>query len=170
MREARLCLAACRFGARPRIGALFAVVSRLGDGVFWYGLMLALALTGGTHGRIAALHMLLTGLVAWALYRLIKRSTRRKRPFQACPGVVARVPALDEFSFPSGHTLHAVSFSLIAVAYFSWMTWPLLLFTVLVAMSRVILGLHYPSDVLVATGLGALLAEGSLWLVPAGYA
>ncbi len=149
---------------------MFAVVSRLGDGVFWYGLMLALALTGGTRGQVAALHMLLTGLVAWALYRLIKRGTRRKRPFQACPGVVARVPALDEFSFPSGHTLHAVSFSLVAIGYFSWMTWPLLLFTVLVAMSRVILGLHYPSDVLVATGLGALLAEGSLWLVPAGYA
>ena len=83
--------------------------------------------------------------------------------------MVARVPALDEFSFPSGHTLHAVSFSLIAIAYYSWMLWPLLLFTVLVAMSRVILGLHYPSDVLVATGLGVLLAEVSLWLAPGGY-
>ena len=35
-----------------------------------------------------------------------------------------------------------------------------------VAASRVILGLHYPSDVLAATGLGAGLAAVSLWLVP----
>ena len=51
-----------------------------------------------------------TGIVAWLLYRTLKRRTRRPRPFRVHREVIARAPPLDEFSFPSGHTLHAVSF------------------------------------------------------------
>jgi undecaprenyl-diphosphatase len=70
-------------------------------------------------------------------------------------------PALDRFSFPSGHTMHAVAFSLIAATTFPELAWPLWSFTVLVALSRPMLGLHYPSDVLA----GALLGTGVVQLV-----
>jgi len=162
--DRRLCVAANRWGARRAVAAFFGTVSRLGDGMFWYALMAVLAIFGGTRGALAALQMLLTGAVALALYRRLKRWTRRPRPFRACDGVIARVPPLDEFSFPSGHTLHAVSFTIVALAWFPALAPLLLPFTALVAASRVVLGLHYPSDVLAAMGLGAVLGTTSLWI------
>ena len=163
--EARLCLRANRWGARRAIARFFGAISRLGDGVFWYALMLAIALFGGTQGRIAALQMALTGLVAAGMYRGLKRWTRRPRPFRAHEDIVAHVLPLDEFSFPSGHTLHAVTFTVVALAYFPLLAPLLIPFTLLVAASRVVLGLHYPSDVLAATLIGSALAGSSLWLV-----
>ena len=106
-----------------------------------------------------------TGLVALALYRLLKHWTRRPRPFRACPGVIAHVPPLDEFSFPSGHTLQAIGFTIVALAWYPALTVLLVPFTALIAASRVILGLHYPSDVLAAIGIGGALGGASLWLV-----
>jgi undecaprenyl-diphosphatase len=164
--ERRLCLAMNRWGARRALIRLFRLVSRLGDGVFWYALMLMLALFAGRRGLQAALHMACVGIVAALLYRTLKRWTRRPRPFRAHADITPYIAPLDEFSFPSGHTLHAVSFTLIALAYFPWLAPLLLPFTLLVAMSRVVLGLHYPSDVLAATVIGCALAGSSLWLVP----
>jgi undecaprenyl-diphosphatase len=80
---------------------------------------------------------------------------------------VPYIAPLDEFSFPSGHTLHAVSFTLVALAYFPVLAPVLVPFTVLVALSRVVLGLHYPSDVLAATVIGCGLAGLSIWIAPA---
>ena len=162
--EARLCLHCNRWLARRALARFFGAISRLGDGVFWYALMLAIAMLGGSRGRIAALHMALTGLVAAALYRLLKRWTRRPRPFRAHSEIIAHVPPLDEFSFPSGHTLHAVCFTIIALAYFPLLAPLLIPFALLVAASRVVLGLHYPSDVLAATVIGCALAGTSLWI------
>jgi undecaprenyl-diphosphatase len=163
--ERRLCLAMNRWGARRALIRLFRVVSRLGDGVFWYALMLMLALFAGRRGLQAALHMACVGIVAALLYRTLKRWTRRPRPFRAHADITPYIAPLDEFSFPSGHTLHAVCFTLIALAYFPWLAPLLLPFTLLVAMSRVVLGLHYPSDVLAATVIGCALAGSSLSLV-----
>ncbi|MEW5303577.1 MAG: hypothetical protein WDW36_006256 [Sanguina aurantia] len=128
--------------------------------------MAMLALIGGQHGRLAALQMALTGLAALMLYRQLKRWTRRPRPYRVCAGVIAHVPPLDEFSFPSGHTLQAVSFSIVALHWFPSLSPLLLSFTVLVAASRVILGLHYPSDVLAAIAIGTGLGTASLYLTP----
>jgi undecaprenyl-diphosphatase len=163
--DRRMCVAANRWGARRAVGLFFAAISRLGDGVFWYALMLALVLFDGRHGLAAAAHMTATGLVALLLYRLLKRWTRRPRPYRACPGVIAHVPPLDVFSFPSGHTLQAVSFTLVALSWYPLLAPLLLGFTSLVALSRVILGLHYPSDVLAAIAIGSGLGALSLWLV-----
>ena len=162
--DRRLCRAGSRWAARRGVQQLFGAVSRLGDGWLWYGLMATLAVCAGRAGLHAALHMAGTGLVAWLLYRSLKRRTRRPRPFQVHRGVVARAAALDEYSFPSGHTLHAFSFSIVAVAWFPALALPLAAFTLLVAMSRVVLGLHYPTDVMAGAVLGVALGAGSLWI------
>lgn len=162
--DRRVCVAANRWGTRRAVGACFGAISRLGDGIFWYTLMLALVALDGWRGLQAAVHMAATGLVALLLYRVLKRYTHRPRPFLACPGVIAHVPPLDEFSFPSGHTLQAVSFTIVALAWYPLLAPLLVTFTTLVAASRVILGLHYPSDVLAAIGIGGALGTLSLWL------
>jgi undecaprenyl-diphosphatase len=161
--EWRWCLRWNRWAAERALVGFFGIVSRLGDGVAWYTLMTALALCGA-RGRMAALHMALTGLAAATLYRVLKRWTRRPRPFRTHRQIVAHIAPLDEFSFPSGHTLHAVSFTIIALAYFPLLAPLLVPFAALVAVSRIVLGLHYPSDVLAAIVVGCGLASLSLWI------
>lgn len=95
----------------------------LGDGVFWYLLTLALLLNNPEAALAAVLHMLIVGLICTALYKLIKGKTLRPRPFNVYPGIICASRPLDQFSFPSGHTLHAVAFSIIAVAYFPGLIW-----------------------------------------------
>lgn len=160
------CLRANRWGERGRSRCYFARVSRLGDGVFWYVLMGALIVVDGLDGLAASAHLAATGVIALTLYKLLKRWTRRPRPFASDRRIHAWVAPLDEFSFPSGHTLHAVAFSLVAMAHYPLLAWLLVPFTASVAASRVVLGLHYPSDVLAATVIGTTLAGISLWLVP----
>ena len=163
--EWRLCLACNRWVADRAIVHLFRGISRLGDGPIWYALMLGLAALGGDRGRMAALHMAAIGLIAATLYRCLKRWTRRPRPFRSHAGIVAHIAPLDEFSFPSGHTLHAVCFSIVATAWYPALLAALLPFTVLIALSRVVLGLHYPSDVIIAILIGTVIAGASIFLV-----
>ena len=165
-RESGWCLRANRACAQRHIRAYFSVVSRLGDGVFWYLLMAVLVLADGLQGVAASAHMAATGAVALLLYKGLKRWTRRPRPCASDGRIRAWVAPLDEFSFPSGHTLHAVSFTIVAIAHYPPLAWLLVPFAASVATSRVVLGLHYPSDVLAATVIGCGLASASLWLVP----
>ncbi len=142
----------------------FRIVSRLGDGVFWYALMLALLTTGGAAAFGPVGRMAGTGLVCTLIYKWLKSKTSRPRPFAVENAVRAGADPLDPFSFPSGHTLHAVAFSIVAIAFYPILAWLLVPFTLLVAASRVVLGLHYPSDVLAGAALGALIAQGALAL------
>jgi undecaprenyl-diphosphatase len=169
--ETRLCVAANRWGHRSAVRNYFAAASRLGDGVFWYVLMGAIVLVRGLQGHWldglgASAHMAATGVAALFLYRWLKHRTRRRRPFADDARIAALVPVLDEFSFPSGHTLHAVAFTLVALGHYPMLAWLLIPFSASVAASRVVLGVHYPSDVLAATAIGTLIASVSLWLVP----
>jgi undecaprenyl-diphosphatase len=143
----------------------FALISRLGNGVFWYSLMAVLPIVDGVDGLQAALHMLLTGGVALLLYKSLKGMTRRVRPCHYDIDISAGVPPLDRYSFPSGHTLHAVSFSTVALFYYPQLAWLLVPFTLLVAASRVVLGLHSPSDVMVASIIGVGLGYASIKVV-----
>lgn len=163
-REQAWCLRVNRWGARQAVRGYFRFVSRLGDGAFWYALMAMLSLFDGWRGLGAATHLAVTGAAATLLYRRLKRWTQRPRPFAADDRIRAWIAPLDEFSFPSGHTLHAVSFTWVALAYYPSLAALLLPFTLSVAISRVLLGMHYPSDVLAATLIGGALASLSLWL------
>lgn len=160
--ELKFCFLANRLGRRRLVLRTFAGVSRLGDGWFWYGLMAFLPLAYGYAGLRASAHLAVVALVSLALYRALKQATRRPRPCAANPRIHAWVAPLDEFSFPSGHTLHAVAFTWVAIAHFPELAVVLVPFAAMIAASRVVLGLHYPSDVLAAFGLGAALAELSL--------
>jgi len=108
--------------------------------------------------------MITAGRVGTFIYKWLKGAPERPRPYQACPSICCLTAPLDRFSFPSGHTLHAVVFSAVVTAYYpalGWLVWP---FTALVALSRLVLGLHCVSDVLVGALLGGTIAALSLAL------
>jgi undecaprenyl-diphosphatase len=159
--DERLCVRVNR-GARQRpVVLVLQAVSWLGNGLFWYALMLALLLADAHGAAMPVLHMAFVGAVCTCCYKMVKRSTVRSRPYQVNPLVSAGAAVLDRFSFPSGHTLHAIAFSLVACSYYPglWIVlWP---FALLTAVSRVALGLHYPSDVIAGGALGALIAGAS---------
>jgi undecaprenyl-diphosphatase len=160
--DMELCAFCNRQSRYLSIRSLFRLASRLGDGVFWYTLMAALLLNYRGEALTAVLHMLAVGLIGTVIYKLIKGKTLRPRPFNVYPAIVCVGKTLDQFSFPSGHTMHAVGFSIVAVSYFPALFWLVVPFAILVALSRPILGLHYPSDVLAGAALGAVIATTSL--------
>jgi undecaprenyl-diphosphatase len=159
--EQSLCLRANRGCHYPAVRRFFTVVSRLGDGVFWYLLMLAFAVSGEDGATVAA-QMAITGLVGLTLYRQLKHRLVRERPYISHAAIQLGTAPLDRYSFPSGHTLHAVAFTLIATAYVPELWLILGPFALLVAASRVVLGLHYPTDVAAGASIGAALAAACL--------
>ena len=156
--EGPVCAAFNRRGHRVAVKRLFQLVSRLGDGVIWYITMALMPIAFGEAGLQTALQMALLGILSLTVYKLLKNGTHRPRPFRHHGNVQPLMPALDEFSFPSGHTLHAVGFTLVIAGNFPALAVFYGGFTVLVAMSRLVLGLHYPSDVLAGAAIGSLLA------------
>ena len=61
---------------------LFRVISRLGDGIFWYVLMLFLLLSNEQGALIHVLQMIVAGLTGTTLYKWLKRKTSRPRPYE----------------------------------------------------------------------------------------
>jgi undecaprenyl-diphosphatase len=163
--EQRICAYANSACRRRTVRSVFRGVSRLGDGVFWYVLMASMPLFLGLdrleHGLWVSAQMLAAGAFGLALYKVLKKKLVRERPFIGLIGIECAMPPLDRYSFPSGHTLHAVLFTAIAIHHVPALAIILVPVALLVAASRVVLGLHYPTDVLAGAALGALVAAAS---------
>jgi undecaprenyl-diphosphatase len=158
----RRCNSACQFAG---LRVVFVLASRLGNGTFWYVLMAGIAVWGGDEALGAVVHMVAAGLACTVICKSLKHGTARARPYVAQTNITLFTAPLDKYSFPSGHTLHAVAFTLVAVGYYPALIWLLAPFCVLIAVSRVVLGLHYPSDVIAGAGLGATVAAVSRTLL-----
>lgn len=156
-----LCLAFNRASQFAWLRFVLAVASRLGNGIFWYALMGALLAWGGAGAYRAVMHMFAVGVVCTLVYKWLKHGTSRRRPYAAQPGITLCAVPLDRYSFPSGHTLHATALTLVVLGYYPGLFWLLVPFSVLVAVSRVVLGLHYPSDVLAGFAIGGIVALAS---------
>lgn len=160
--EGRLCLP-CNNIARVRpVKAYFSAVSRLGDGMIWYVMLAVLPIAFGKAAYIPVLQMSVTALAGVVFYKAIKGFVMRERPFASHANLSAVTAPLDRFSFPSGHTLQATMFLVLLMQYFPTIALLMLPFVISVAASRVILGLHYPSDVVIGTLLGWALAATSI--------
>jgi undecaprenyl-diphosphatase len=164
--ERSLCLQINRGCHRNAVRGFFVVASRLGDGYAWYALTAVLAFAGGETGAVLALKMAVTGALGAALYRLLKERLVRERPCVSHAGIRMGTAALDRYSFPSGHTLHAVSFAVLALSHDPALGALVLPLALAIAASRVVLGLHYPTDVAAGALIGAALAALTLGFWP----
>jgi len=142
----------------------FRFMSRLGDGVFWYTMLMGILLVQGEAAWWPVLHILATGFSGTIAYKWLKGKTLRPRPYQVLQDVWLTGKPLDYFSFPSGHTLHAVVFSCMTLAYYPTLAILVIPFTFMVGVSRVVLGLHYPSDVIAGAVIGCSMATVSVAL------
>jgi undecaprenyl-diphosphatase len=164
--EARLCVPCNGVARNPLVRRFFRVTSRLGDGMAWYAMLAVLPLVFGPAAVGPTLAMGVTALVCIAIYKILKQTLVRERPFASHFQVKPVTKPLDRYSFPSGHTMHAVAFLVQLGFYFPSVMWLMLPFGLAVAVSRVVLGLHYPSDVLAGALVGWALASISLAVAP----
>lgn len=139
--------------------------SRLGDWPVWVALILAQPFLL-PDGGMRLMQYTLTALVAVFVYRLVKTRLCRERPFITYRhGIQCSEPARDRYSFPSGHTMHAVMFSVLVAAHTPWLLPIVIPLSLLISISRVGLGLHYVSDVLAGAAIGYAFAMLSLALM-----
>lgn len=166
--ELSLCQRLNRMGYYRAVRLFFKGISRLGDGVFWYVLMLSLPLVDSERGWNLFGHIALTALLCVGIYSQLKNRLVRERPFISWNSVTAHTAPLDQYSFPSGHTMNAVNLAILFSFFYPALSWLVVPFAILVALSRVILGMHYPTDVLVGATLGAAISMTSIALWPMG--
>jgi len=153
------CLYLNKYCRRKAVNNFFTVVSRLGDGVFWYSLGAVLPVLYGLEGLYATLEFAAIGLLVLFSYKSMKRKFYRARPFVSSKEVFKGCAPLDVCSFPSGHTMHACAFTFIVLWHFPVFAVLLIPFSLLIGASRMVLGLHYPSDVLMGATLGLSIAS-----------
>src|SRR5579862_1170649 len=146
----------------PRWMRLWMVAAtRGGDGWLWYALGGAVALDGGPerfHALTAAFLAVSTGIL---LFLNLKRAFGRKRPCTMEPHCWATLLPPDQFSFPSGHTITAFAVTIALGAFYPAMLPGLFFCAVSVALSRIMLGMHYLSDVIAGAAIGGLLGYAS---------
>ena len=146
----------------PRWIRLWAIAAtRAGDGWLWYLTGLAVLLFGGESRFLAIAAAGSAAVVGIGIFVSLKKISGRKRPCELEPHCWARLLPPDQFSFPSGHTITAFSVA-VTMGSFYPLLWPALLFcAVSIAISRILLGMHFLSDVVVAAILGTGLALSS---------
>ncbi len=116
---------------------------------------LPLSMHGSLH--IAARQALATLVLSHLIVQFVKRTVGRPRPSNGV-GCAALVKEPDRFSFPSGHSAAAMSVAFVYAAAFPHLAPVLVPLAVLVGLSRVCLGVHYPGDVLIGQLIAVLTA------------
>ena len=108
--------------------------------------------------------MLLMGFaIERPVYLVLKNVLKRNRPFRVL-AIRNEVDPSDQFSFPSGHTCAAFLFTTLVCHTLPVLWIPLLIWATLVGLSRIVLGVHYPTDVLVGAVLGLSIGQLTLML------
>jgi len=136
-------------------------ISKTGDGFLYVGLAGALYLYEGWDSQFLQT-LLFAFLIERPLYFVLKNSFKRNRPAVALSNFSSLVTPSDQFSFPSGHTSAAFMVAVITGYFVPVLLLPLLIWSILVGFSRVVLGVHFPTDTLVGMVLGTSVALYSL--------
>lgn len=155
---------AVHFAERTGLDAVARTISRLGNGPLYPLLAGFVVLT-----RIAPPRFVLTStlsvLIAVTVYTRLKRTLRRSRPCDYDRSLVCSLLPLDSYSCPSGHTMMAVAFGLPLALAAPFAAPVVAAGCAVMAWSRVAVGHHYISDVLIGAVLGALIALPVAWVV-----
>jgi undecaprenyl-diphosphatase len=145
-----------------RIASVWA--TRMGDGWLWYALA-PLVLTIGGELRYRALATAsFAALAGILLFKSVKHMSHRRRPCDCAPHCWCTILPPDKFSFPSGHTITAFAIALSLGHLYPHAEPGLLLVAACIGVSRVLLGMHFVSDVVAGAIFGAGIGYGSFFL------
>lgn len=163
-RDARLMRRVQRWRA-PRWVRIASVWStRLGDGWIWYALTPLILVFGGEERYRALATASFAALAGIVLFKCVKQACRRARPCEQEPHCWATMLPPDQFSFPSGHTITAFAIAISLGHLYPHGEPILFVIAACIGASRVLLGMHYLSDVIAGALFGAVVGFGSFHL------
>ncbi|WP_162045581.1 phosphatase PAP2 family protein [Vibrio taketomensis] len=147
---------------RHLVSRLSKAISHTGDGHL-YVLLGVLALwLDGQHGR----YFLLSGLLAFVIelpcYWLLKNTIKRRRPNELTGLIPAFITPSDKYSLPSGHTAAAFVIAILLSHFYPQLAAFAFVWASMIAFARILLGVHFFSDVVLGACLGIATATFAL--------
>lgn len=143
----------------PGMARLARWISHTGDGHLYLLLAAGLALLESSRGTAFFVKGLAGFAIELPVYWVLKNTCRRDRPQQLEPRVSARITPHDQFSFPSGHTTAAFLMAGLVGLYYPAFYSLALSWAALIGLSRVMLGVHFLTDVVAGAALGTLIVS-----------
>ena len=139
-------------------------ISRSGDGHLY---LLLFFWSGWQQGYQSPLFMaILAGFaIERPVYYILKNSFKRNRPESVLEDFHSVIEPADRFSFPSGHTTAAFMIAVLCGYFYPAIFLLLLGWALLVGVSRIVLGVHFPTDTLMGMALGISAAMISLEVI-----
>jgi undecaprenyl-diphosphatase len=131
--------------------------TRGGDGWLWYAMGAAILIFGGPHRLYAVAAAFTSAGVGTLVFVFMKRAIGRRRPCAIEPHCWAKLLPPDQFSFPSGHSITAFACAVPFALFYPSLAMGVLFCAFSIALSRILLGMHFLSDVLVGSAMGASL-------------
>lgn len=144
----------------------FSIITNVNNWYIAYIILIGISWTkGGRPGKIAVIGVILLILAGDQLgHKILKEIFQRLRPCNALTDIITPLGCTGSYSFPSNHAINNFAAAMFFFRLFPKLKWVLFITAFLVALSRVYLGLHYPSDIiggaLIGVILGYIFAEG----------
>ncbi len=150
----------------PWLNPILIFVTRLGDGGFiWILLTLGMMIPRRTRKTAVCMAAAL-GLSLIITNLLLKNSVARVRPYEVIEGLRILIEPQTDWSFPSGHTSASIAAAVVMLRRLPGKYGvPAVTLGVLIAFSRLYVGVHYPSDVLGGAVIGLICAHMALLIV-----
>ncbi|MBE5931967.1 MAG: phosphatase PAP2 family protein [Lachnospiraceae bacterium] len=141
-------------------------ITRLGNGgCLWIALAVVLLVIGKTR-KVGAMSVLSLIITFVTVNLGIKNIVARTRPYEVIDGLVNLVEKQSDFSFPSGHSAHAFAVGVVLLVMLPRKFGvPIFIISILMAYSRLYIGVHYPTDVIAGVLLGTIIAFISMFIV-----
>lgn len=153
--EQRLFKKVNRHFDKKAINLLFRVITRIGGATFTIGVVVLLMIFSHNPVRQIAIYSAISLAISHLPVQVLKKLYPRKRPYITLEDTRFHSNPLKDHSFPSGHTTAVFSIIIPFVIFIPALSYILIPIGVLVGISRMYLGLHYPSDVMAGAILGS---------------
>lgn len=145
--------------------SIFKFITKLGDGYLYLFVIILLTLSRSGNRFKFLISFIFAFLIERIVYYTLKNSIKRMRPFEKLKLNKLYIKPPDKYSFPSGHSSAAFLFATLVSYFFPELKLFLFIFAGSVGISRVILKLHFPTDILFGAFLGVLIANISIMLI-----